>query len=71
MARRTIHVPPPEFRISSAEVQRRLNCTRRSVYRYAAEGRLTVWKLGPKTNAYDVREVEALVTRKTFGQAAS
>jgi excisionase family DNA binding protein len=64
MARRVISIPPVEHRITTEQVQDRLKCSRRNVYRLAAEGRITVFKSGA-TNIYDAREVDALIVRRS------
>ena len=53
-------LPPAEFRRTSSQITTTFPLARRTLYAMAADGRITVWKLGSK-NLYDIRQIEALI----------
>jgi len=61
MPKKVVTIPPPEKRLDSAQACERLHITRRHLYRLAAEGRITTYKVGGR-NLYDADELDGLIT---------
>lgn len=55
--------PSPEYLITAKDVLARLGISRRTLYRWGEIGAVTVYKIGGH-NRYDVREIDAQVTRR-------
>jgi predicted site-specific integrase-resolvase len=52
--------PPAQHRATSGDITADYPIVRRTLYAWAAEGKIHVWKLGSK-NIYDRPEIESLI----------
>lgn len=59
-------IPPADQRLTSSQVTTEYPIARRTLYQWAADGRITTFKLGSR-NLYDRRELDGLIQPKGAG----